>query len=55
MRLTENFEDLRGVHTELTRLDKLVKANKTDIEDSLRNLNRGIDDKNNELSAKSEW
>jgi len=44
-------EDLRGVHTELTRLDN-VKANKTDIEDSLRNLNRGIDDKNNELSAK---
>lgn len=46
-----NAEDLRGVHTELTRLDN-VKANKTDIEDSLRNLNRGIDDKNNELSAK---
>lgn len=46
-----NSEDLRGVHTELTRLDN-VKANKTDIEDSLRNLNRGIDDKNNELSAK---
>lgn len=44
-------EDLRGVHTELTRLDN-VKANKTDIEDSLRNLNRGIDDKNNELSTK---
>ena len=46
-----NTEDLRGVHTELTRLDN-VKANKTDIEDSLRNLNRGIDDKNNELSTK---
>lgn len=46
-----NSEVLRGVHTELTRLDN-VKANKTDIEDSLRNLNRGIDDKNNELSAK---
>lgn len=46
-----NAEDLRGVHTELTRLDN-VKANKTDIEDSLRNLNRGIDDKNNELSTK---
>ena len=46
-----NAEDLRGVHTELTRLDS-VKANKTDIEDSLRNLNRGIDDKNNELSTK---
>lgn len=46
-----NSEDLRGVHTELTRLDN-VKANKTDIEDSLRNLNRGIDDKNNELSTK---
>ena len=46
-----NSEDLRGVHTELTRLDN-VKANKTDIEDSLRNLNRGIDDKNNDLSTK---
>ena len=46
-----NSEDLHGVHTELTRLDN-VKANKTDIEDSLRNLNRGIDDKNNELSTK---
>lgn len=46
-----NAEDLRGVHTELTRLDN-VKANKTDIEDSLRNLNRGIDDKNNDLSTK---
>lgn len=46
-----NAEDLRGVHTELTRLDN-VKTNKTDIEDSLRNLNRGIDDKNNELSTK---
>lgn len=46
-----NSNDLHGVHDELTRLDN-VKANKTDLENALSNVNRNLTGSTADLTNK---